>query len=66
MRPEPHLGVGDGYKDLAVQQLIAQLAVEALGEPVLPRAAWVNVMRRTAAFGKPSLHLGGDELPRRR
>lgn len=62
MRPQANLGIGYRSKDFAVQQLVAQLAAEALGEPILSRAAWGDVVRRGATPGKPSLDLGSDEL----
>lgn len=52
----------NGSEDFAVQELVAQLAVEALGEPVLPRAARVDVVRGGAALLQPALDFGGDEL----
>ena len=54
MRPQTNLGLGHGGQDLAVQKLAAQLAVEALREPLLPRAAWGDIMRR----GPIDLELG--------
>ncbi len=35
-----HLHLPEGIKDLPVQELIPQLAIEALYVPVLPRATW--------------------------
>lgn len=39
---DDHLGLGAAAEPLAIQQLVAQLAVEALDEAVLPRTAPVQ------------------------
>gem|GEM_PF-6011947 len=62
MRFQQHLGFWNGGKGFTIQQLVAQLAVEALLNPILPRAARINVMGRGAAGLKPRLNIGGDEL----
>jgi hypothetical protein len=49
-------------EDLAVEQLVAELAVEALAVAVLPWAAGLDVGRRGTDRGDPGPHGLGDEL----
>src|SRR3984957_4904241 len=49
-------------KDLAVQELIAQLPVEALTVPVLPGTPRLDVQRPRAHSPQPLPQLLGDEL----
>src|ERR1035438_9593122 len=49
-------------EDLAVQELIAQLPVEALTVPVLPRTPGLNVQRPRAYLSQPLPQLLGNEL----
>src|SRR5450631_3798834 len=49
-------------EDLAVQELIAQLPVEALTVPVLPRTSGLNVQRPRAYLSQPLPQLLGNEL----
>jgi hypothetical protein len=49
-------------KDLAVQELIAQLAVEALTVPVFPWASSLDVQHPGADFPQPFPQLVSDEL----
>src|SRR5208283_1939254 len=56
------LGLGQAEEDLAVEQLIAQLAVEALAVAVLPGAAGLDVGGLGADRGNPVAESQGDEL----
>ena len=56
------LGLAQGVEDLAVEQLVTQARVEALDEPVLPRAAGGDVGGLCADGGDPLLHRLGNEL----
>ena len=56
------LGFGQAEEDLAVEQLIAQLAVEALAVAVLPGAAGFDVGGLGADRGNPLAQSQGDEL----
>jgi len=49
-------------EDLAVEQLVAQLRVEALDVAVLPRIAWLDVGRLRPDRRDPALHRPGHEL----
>ncbi len=49
-------------EDIAVQQLVAKLRVEALAIAVLPRATRFNVGRLGADRSNPVLHGLSDEL----
>src|ERR1035437_3999020 len=49
-------------KDLAVQKLIAQLPVETLTVPVLPRTPRLDVQRPRPHFSQPLPQLPGNEL----
>src|SRR5271170_5408590 len=49
-------------KDLAVQELIAQLSVEALTIPVFPRTPRLDVQRPRAHFPQPLPQLLGNKL----
>ena len=62
MRFQQHSDFLDRGEGFAVQQFVAQLAVEALLDPILPRAARIDVMGRGAAGLEPRLNLGSDEL----
>lgn len=47
---------------LHAQALAAELAVEALVGPVLPRLPWCNVRGLDALFGDPAQDRRGNEL----
>src|SRR5208337_5584862 len=49
-------------KDLAVQELIAQLSVEALTVPVLPRTSRLDIERFRAQLSQPLPQLPGNKL----
>jgi len=49
-------------KNLAVQKLIAQLPVEALAVPVLPRAPRLDIQRLRAQLTQPLPQLLGNKL----
>ena len=49
-------------KDLAIQELIAQLSIEALTIPVLPGTPRLDVQRPRAHSPQPLPQLLGDEL----
>ena len=57
-----NLGLLQRVRDLAVQKLIAQLAVETLAVPVLPRTPRLDVQRLRPQFRQPLPQLPGDEL----
>ena len=59
---DQHLGLGEAVEDLAVEQLVAKRAVEALAVAVLPRRAGRDVKRLHADLAEPGLDRGGDEL----
>jgi hypothetical protein len=59
---DQHLGLPERVEHLAVQQLVPELAVEALHVAVLPRAAGLDVGGLGADAGDPAPHLLGDEL----
>ena len=40
---QSHLNIGGAQENLLIQELVTKAAVEALGEAVLPRAAWIDV-----------------------
>lgn len=44
------------------QELVSQPAVEALGVPILPRAAWLDVQGFNRQLLRPLLNRSGDEL----
>src|ERR1039458_1279770 len=48
-------------KDLAVQELIAQLSVEALAVPVLPRTPGLDIERLRAQLSQPLPQLPGNK-----
>ncbi len=52
----------EAVEDLAVEQLIAQRAVEALVVAILPRRTRHNVQRLHANLPEPFLNRGSDEL----
>ena len=56
------LGLGQAEEDLAVEQFVAQLAVEALAVAVLPRTAGLDVGGLGADRGDPFAQGDGDEL----
>jgi len=56
------LGFAQRVEDLAVEQLVAQAGVEALDEPILPRAAGRDVGGFCPHGADPLLHRLGDEL----
>ena len=56
------LGLLQGVEDLAVQQLVTQLAIEALAVAVLPWAAWLDVGRFRPHGFDPVAERLGDEL----
>lgn len=60
---DQHLGLGEAEEQLAVQQSIAQLGIEALAVTVLPQAAGLDVGGLGADRGDPLPHGRGDELP---
>jgi hypothetical protein len=49
-------------EDLAVQQFVAKLRVEALAIAILPWTAWLDVSGPGPDGGYPVLHGLGDEL----
>lgn len=49
-------------EDLAVQQLVAELAIERLGVTVLPGRAWFDKKRLGADAEEPLAQRGRDEL----
>jgi hypothetical protein len=55
-------GFGQAIEDLAVEQFIAKLAVEALAVAVLPGAAWGDVGGLGADGGDPFTQSQGNEL----
>jgi hypothetical protein len=59
---DQHLGLLHCVEDLAVQEFVAQLSVEALDVSVLPRALWLDLRRMYADLAKPPVHDGRDEL----
>lgn len=56
------LRVLNACEEFTVEQLVAQGAVEALSEPVLPRRAWLDVLRLDAHDLQPLLRACGDQL----
>src|SRR5918995_5465351 len=56
------LGLLERGEDLAVEQLVPELGVEALDVAVLPRAAWGNVGGPGAHGRDPGLNPLGHEL----
>ena len=68
VQPSPLLdeddGLGQRVEDLAVQELVPQLAVEALVVAVLPRTAGLDVERLHTEPGEPPPHeLRGELRP---
>ena len=55
---DEHLGFGTAAEPLAIQQLVAQLAVETFNEAVLPRAAGRDEGRTDRRITQPAHHLG--------
>jgi hypothetical protein len=66
VKPPPLLdeddGLGKRVEDLTVQELVAQLAVEALDVPVLPRTARLDEQRLDTDPGQPPPYQLGCEL----
>jgi hypothetical protein len=56
------LGLGEAVEDLAVEQFVAKLRVEALAVAVLPRASRFDERGPCADSGDPLPHGFGDEL----
>jgi len=56
------LGFPEGVEDLAVEQLVTQLPVEALDLPVCPGAAGLNDEGLGPNAGQPRAHGPGGEL----
>ena len=54
--------LGQCVEDLAVQELVPQLAVEAFVVAVLPGTAWLDEQRLNANPGQPPPHELGREL----
>ncbi len=61
-RLDQNLGLGEAVEDLAVEQFVAQRAVEALVVAVLPGRARGDVKRLHTDLPQPVLDGGGDEL----
>ncbi|PZX12364.1 hypothetical protein LX81_03622 [Palleronia aestuarii] len=61
-RFDHHARLGEGVKNLAVQKLVAELRVEALAIPVLPRAPRFDERRLRADRCNPVPHGLGDEF----
>ncbi len=59
---DQHAGFGQGIEDLAVEQLVAQLAIEALVGAVLPGAGPLDVQRAHTKPAQPCPHDRSDEL----
>jgi len=57
-----HRRLGERPELLAVEALIAEAAVEALHEAVLPRTGWLDVDRLDLLSGQPGLAFVGDKL----
>ena len=58
------LGLLEAVEDLAVEQLVPQLAVEAFAIAILPGAAWLDVERLGTHTRQPAAHdLGGHLWP---
>ena len=54
--------LGQAVEDLAIEQLVSQLRVEALAIAILPWTAGLDVSRTGADSGDPLPHGLGDEL----
>lgn len=59
---DQYLCVAQRVEDLAIEQLIAQLPVECLTVPALPRTAGFDVQNFSADSGKPCSQRFGDYL----
>src|SRR5215217_9310248 len=59
---DQHLGFGERVENLGVEQLVAQLAVEAFHVAVLPRTAGLNERCLGADAVDPALHSRGNKL----
>ena len=59
---DKHLRLLEGVEDLAVQELVPELAVEALHIAVLPGASRLDEERARSNPGKPVPHHSGGEL----
>ena len=55
-------GFAQGPEQFPVEAFVPEPAVEAFHEPVLPRAAWIDIDRFDLMLGQPTLNLPGDEL----
>ena len=59
---DQHLRLAERREDLAVQELISELRVQALAVAVLPRASRFDVERLDADPTEPASYVSGDEL----
>jgi len=59
---DQHAGLGERVEHLGVEQLVAQLAVEAFHVAVLPRTAGLNESCLGAGAVDPALHSRGNKL----
>ncbi|CAB3773018.1 hypothetical protein LMG29660_07253 [Burkholderia puraquae] len=59
---DEYLGLGPAAEPFAIQQFVAQLAVEALDESVLPRAAGRDEGRADCSISQPAHDLGGGKF----
>ena len=59
---DEYLGSGPAAESFAIQQFIAQLAVEALDESVSPRTAWCDEGRADCSISRPAHDLGGGKF----
>ncbi len=59
---DQHLGFGQAVEDFAVEQLVAQRAIEAFVVAVLPGRRGRDVKRLHANLGEPFLHRRRDKL----
>ena len=59
---DQHLRLVECRELLAVQQLVAELGVEALAIPILPWTARLDVERLHTDPAEPGAHALGDEL----
>jgi hypothetical protein len=59
---DQHLGLPQGIESLAIEQLIAKLAIEAFTMSVFPGAARFDVGRLGADIGDPVTQSFGNEI----
>ena len=59
---DEELGLGTTAEPIAIEQFVARLAVEALDEAVLPRAAGRDEHGADGLVVHPAHHLGRGEL----